>query len=205
MSPEKHTRVMAVILCLVVGATCTAVARTASDPFEVSRSLASMIVRVNGGEFMPSVDVVRQVSSYDCGPAALANFTRAWDTGREIPALDSIAVLAGTTIHGTRLTGLAGAVQELLGVMPQLDRLDPARIGLDQLPLIAWFDQRHFVVIEDLGTDGRFSIVDPFLGRYVLSPDALARRWTGEALWLPSERPWTQGLAVSAGPSPSSS
>ena len=93
MSTDKHAKVRAVVLCLVVGATCTAVARMASDPLAVSRSLASLMVRFNGGEFLPAVDVVRQVSSYDCGPATVANFARAWDAGRAIPALDSIAVL----------------------------------------------------------------------------------------------------------------
>ncbi len=155
-----------------------------SDPLVLSRSVAFVKVKAEGGDFRPALDVIRQQSINDCGPAALANFLRAFGAN-PIPTADSIAVLAGTTPLGTKLRGLADAAHEVLGFMPTIERLRPTDIRAGDLPLIAWFDQEHFVVIESQEADGRFAIVDPLLGRYVLSRDALARHWTGEALWVP--------------------
>lgn len=175
---------LAGVIFVVVGVMCAGVAWISSDPLVLPRSAAFLLVKADGGDFRQSSDVVRQESSYDCGPAALVNFLRALGAD-PIPGSDSIEVLAGTTPVGTKLSGLAEAAYEVLGFAPTLERFDPAEIGAGVLPLIAWFDQTHFVVVESQERNGRFTIVDPLLGRYVLSQEALSRRWTGEALWVP--------------------
>ena len=149
--------------------------------------MAFLRAKAGGADFRPASDVYRQESFHDCGPAALANYLQVLGVGA-IPELDSIATLAGTTLMGTALRGLAVAAHEVLGFTPDAGRLDPEGIGASDLPLLAWFDRGHFVVVEGREPDGRFTIIDPLLGRYVLSRDVLARRWTGEALCAPPGR-----------------
>ncbi|MYA34654.1 MAG: hypothetical protein F4037_05555 [Gemmatimonadales bacterium] len=163
-----------------------------SDPLVLWRSMAFVKAKVGGADFRPSRDVIRQRSFHDCGPAALVNYLTVLGAA-SIPAPDSIAAVAGTTYSGTALRGLVVAAQEVLGFRPVVGRLDPSRIGVDHLPLLAWFDKRHFVVVADRDADGRFTVLDPLLGRYVLSPDKLTRRWTGEAMWVPPEHTRVRG------------
>ncbi|MBA3890390.1 MAG: hypothetical protein H0X64_07660 [Gemmatimonadaceae bacterium] len=53
-----------------------------------------------------------------------------------------------------------------------------------RLPIVAWIDRGHFVAVTRQRQDGDFVILDPLVGAYALSFDALVARWTGEALVL---------------------
>ena len=148
--------------------------------------MAFVEAKVTGADFKPSSDVIRQESFHDCGPAALVNYLTVLGA-TSIPPLDSIAAVAGTTPTGTPLRGLVAAAHDVLGFRPVVGHLDASRIEVDQFPLLAWFDERHFVVVAERDTDGRFTVLDPLVGRYTLAADQLTRRWTGEAMWLPPD------------------
>ena len=194
-TPRRRLRAVALLLTLPLAS--AGVAWTASDPLGLTRSAAYLRAAIDGADFVSASDVIRQVSFHDCGPAALANYLQALDVN-VFPAVDSIAALAGTTPGGTRLRGLADAAHHLLGFSPRTGKLDPQRVGPDKLPIIAWFDRGHFVVLEGQSADGRFTIIDPLIGRYVLSRHAVARRWTGEALWASPRHARDEGSSVGA-------
>ena len=60
-----------------------------------------------GASYLGREGVVLQAAFNDCGPAALANLVA--ELGMNAPTLDSLVVLAGTELQGTRASGLIRA------------------------------------------------------------------------------------------------
>ena len=181
---SRRHRALAVLLGVIAAAGMLGL--LAPDPLRPLRAARRTSLAVQGAVYEGRAGVVLQRTLFDCGPAALANLLEI--RGAPVPPLDSLARLAGTTATGTTLGGLARAATQL-GLPVRLVRRDPARFtGTDGLPMVAWVDRSHFVVVSDTSS-GMLTIVDPQIGRYRTSRGAFRRRWSGEALVSVSLRP----------------
>ena len=134
----------------------------------------------NGALYRGEAGVIRQRTKYDCGVVCLQMVLR----DRGITAqLGDLRASGKTNYDGTSLLGLKWAAEKY-GVKASawmLNRKDLLRI---QLPVIAFVDGNHFVVIDNVSNDGTLTILDPARGRLQYSGMSFARHWKGEALIL---------------------
>lgn len=155
------------------------IAAVVHDPVSVLRATNRLSWLISGARYLGTDSMVLQRTLYDCGPAALASLMLTLDVIS--PSLDSIRKLAETSIHGTTIGALARASVSL-GFPLRPHVLAPDHVERSTLPLIAWIDRGHFVVVQAAHTAGTITVLDPQAGRYRLSSAKLAMRWTGEAL-----------------------
>ncbi len=134
-----------------------------------------------GASYLGSDGVVLQAAVNDCGPAALSNLMG--ELGMISPTLDSLVVLAGTELRGTRASGLIRA-GDALGLSLTLDWIAPDRVAEVPRPFIAWVNRNHFVTVTDRTPTGTMTVVDPGVGRYSISESDFRAIWSGEALLL---------------------
>lgn len=179
-SRGRRRRATAVSVLLAAPLTVAAAGFLAADPARLSRAAARAQVLVMGGSYEGRNGVVLQSGLNDCGPAALANVFQA--LGLEAPASDSLAALAGTGPKGTRASGLIRAAA-VFGLELALVRVAWEERQRVPTPFIAWVHESHFVAVTERAA-GRFTVLDPQVGRYSIGEEAFRSIWSGEALVL---------------------
>lgn len=120
---------------------------------------------------------VLQIDAAECGAASLAMILGFH--GRHVP-MDELRGLCGVSRDGTRASNILRAGQAL-GLIGQGLQAEPDHLSALPLPLIAFFNFNHFVVID--AVDDRFVHVnDPASGRRRESRAAFAEQFTGVVL-----------------------
>lgn len=129
---------------------------------------------------MTRVRLVRQAESGECGLAALAMVASAHghrftlrDLRRQLPS-------------ASRGTSFARLIQDAgsLGLAARAVEVGPADLTALRLPAILHWEHRHFVVLQSVGRRGDAVVLDPAVGRRVLTPEEITRGFTGYALEL---------------------
>jgi len=125
------------------------------------------------------IPVIRQAESHECILACLAMIC-AWH-GRTTPLADLRRRFPDLSRGGTLrdMIEIARALQ----LSGRAVRLDVEAIGNLRLPSILHWNFNHFVVLERVDRRG-YHIVDPAVGRLVVSPENFSRQFTGIALEL---------------------
>lgn len=117
---------------------------------------------------------IRQLEAKDCGPTCLRIIAKHY--GKDIP-LEYIIRVSETTREGTNLMFLSKAAEsigfETLMASVSFEQL----IDID-LPCIAFWDARHFVVIYKIDSK-QVWISDPALGLVRYSHDEFKQKWIG--------------------------
>jgi ABC-type bacteriocin/lantibiotic exporter with double-glycine peptidase domain len=125
------------------------------------------------------VPFVQQLEAADCGAASLAMVLRYW--GHEA-SLDHVREVVGVGSGGTdALSILRGA--EWFGFRGRGLKLDVPDLAYLPAGSILHWEFDHFVVFESVGRRG-VTIVDPALGRRVISMEKFGGAFTGIALVL---------------------
>jgi Peptidase C39 family len=134
----------------------------------------------NGALYQGEDGVIRQQTKYDCGVVCLQMVLR----DRGITAqLGDLRSSAQTNQHGTSILGLKWAAEKY-GVKASAWRLKGKDLLRIQLPVIAFVDGNHFVVIDKVNNDGTLIILDPARGRLQFTEPSFVRHWKGETLIL---------------------
>lgn len=178
-SVNRYTRAVPFIVLLGVQVVVLSLALLARDPLALTRTAGRATLILRGGEYLGRSDVVLQGKAHDCGPAVLANLAYLLDV--EAPPLGRLSRWAGTSVRGTNFAGLRRAADSM-GIRLEARRFVPAYAGSSDLPLIAWVDRQHFVVVTRRAPDGTLTVIDPQIGRYRMPEQRFARLWSGEAL-----------------------
>ena len=150
-----------------------------NQPAESSRLLDRFpaLKRLAHGRSSRRIPLVRQLSATDCGAAALA-MVIAYH-GKEVP-LTEIRQTLGVGRNGTTASALlrAGRLYGLRGrgVRAEVEDLSALPSGT-----ILYWEFRHYVVLEQVGTDS-VRIVDPAAGRRDVPMGTIRRAFTGVAL-----------------------
>ena len=181
---RRRSLACVVLLASVVGVVTLFVQVT--DPWIGLRLAARARVVALGAEWLGSEGVVLQQGLHDCGPAALANLIRLH--GRTPPSLAKLTRSLGTTPEGTRASDLMRVAREH-GLQLQTRQSTLAAVRRDEMPIIAWVESRHFVVVAPHGSDRRLQVIDPRMGAYAVERTQLAREWSGVVLSSASTRP----------------
>lgn len=120
--------------------------------------------------------VVRQFDATDCGVAALASIARFY--GRPV-STTYLRDTAGTGTEGTSLRGICTAGRAI-GLDMQPLKVSRDRVGTLALPAIIHWEQRHWVVLYEVGA-GSAILGDPAIGLRKVSRDELMSSWSGYA------------------------
>ncbi len=122
---------------------------------------------------------IQQQSSADCGAACLATIGRYW--GKRF-SINTLRNLAGVERAGASLKGLAKAAENL-GYNARPVRASLSRLELQSNPWIAHWQGNHYIVVHRVKKD-RVFVVDPGVGKRVLSRADFLDGWTGYGLLL---------------------
>jgi predicted double-glycine peptidase len=131
-----------------------------------------------GAEYLGEAGVVRQVSPSECGVACLQMiFDQKGITASEA----SIRTLSGVSERGASMLGLKRAA-EAYGLKASVWTLRKRDLLRAPLPLIAFVDKSHFVVISEITVDDRLIVLDPSAGRLSYSLESFKDCWEGEVI-----------------------
>jgi len=142
--------------------------------------------RSRGAEFVTDSGVVLQQTSSDCGAAALSMALQFFGV---VKSRSSLVTELHTGPAGTTLSDMRRA-SERAGVPAQSWRLRWSDVFTVPLPVVAWVNGDHFVVIRRRLDSSRLEIDDPAIGRLIWPISSFVQRWSGEALvfrptWVP--------------------
>ena len=124
-----------------------------------------------------------QLGADDCGPACLAMVLAAYGVH---DASSECRELCDAGRDGTRLRTLIAAADRF-GIAARAHRVRPESVDALALPAIAYWQNRHFVVVERWGPR-RVTIVDPATGRRTLTREEFTAGFAGTVLTLEPRR-----------------
>ncbi len=132
----------------------------------------------HGAEYLGEDEVIKQTTPSDCGVACLQMVLRR--RGIIAPASD-IRALSGTNKHGTSMYGLKKTAEQYgLGASALMLRAD--EILKAPMPLIAFTDKSHFVVVSYITGDNQLIVLDPAAGKLKHDLRSFKKRWRGEVI-----------------------
>lgn len=143
--------------------------------------------RLMGASYVGGSSVVHQKKMYDCGAACLKMILSARGID---PSLDELTAAANTTKRGASMLALRAAA-ERYGVRSKAWSLTAGDLLRAPLPVIAFVNGDHYVVVRAVVHGDTLEVDDPAMGKILWPVKAFQRRWRGETLvfntlWSPS-------------------
>ncbi len=172
---QKRLLSSIVIICAFVATLSPLLVLELSKRPQIYRSL---IARWQGAEYLGEVGVIRQSTPYDCGVACLQMVFI--QQGRSATAA-TIRSFSGTGARGTSLLGLKIAAKKH-GLPASVWKLREIDLLNAPLPLIAFVDNSHFVVVSSITPDKHLIVMDPSAGKLKYSLNSFMDRWRGEVV-----------------------
>ncbi|MEX0315617.1 MAG: peptidase domain-containing ABC transporter [Allomuricauda sp.] len=126
----------------------------------------------------PKFPFYKQLDQMDCGPTCLKMISKFY--GKTFP-IDFLRKKANVTREGSSFNGIAEAA-ETIGFHSMAVSLDFNSLKKEvQLPCIAYWRQRHFVVVYKIEKNTVY-LADPAHGRLQLSKQEFINGWIGRAM-----------------------
>jgi len=143
------------------------------------------------------VPTVLQLEAVECGAASLAMVLAHF--GKIVP-LEELRVACGVSRDGSNAANLVKAARTY-GLVPHAYRRQAAELADLDLPLVVFWEFRHFLVVESLDED-RARLNDPATGPRTVTAEEFARSYSGIAISFergPDFRPGGRRPSVLAG------
>ncbi|WP_084662804.1 peptidase domain-containing ABC transporter [Paenibacillus fonticola] len=134
--------------------------------------------------FKKKVPYVEQMDKMDCGICCLAMISAYH--GKHVSLLE-LREFTGHGRDGISLLNLK-KLAELLGFDTICQKLNLQQLNNDQLPLIIFWDEKHFVVLEKIYKN-KYFVVDPEHGRRIFNEDEFSLKFSKYVLkCIPTKR-----------------
>ncbi|WP_338707608.1 peptidase domain-containing ABC transporter [Paenibacillus amylolyticus] len=124
------------------------------------------------------IPVKLQMNQYDCGPSCLHMLLAYHGYEADFTDLRERFAMLGNGRDGSSMLKMKEVAQtyHLKGIAK---KAPVESLNNDFLPVICFWEDNHFVVLERIKTSGHFIIVDPALGRLVISTQEFAEKYSG--------------------------
>ncbi|MEK4524196.1 MULTISPECIES: peptidase domain-containing ABC transporter [Paenibacillus] len=124
------------------------------------------------------IPVKLQMNQYDCGPSCLHMLLAYHGYEADFTDLRERFAMLGNGRDGSSMLKMKEVAQtyHLKGIAK---KAPVESLNNDFLPVICFWEDNHFVVLERIKTSGHFIIVDPALGRLVISAQEFAEKYSG--------------------------
>ncbi|OME95575.1 peptidase domain-containing ABC transporter [Paenibacillus sp. FSL H7-0942] len=124
------------------------------------------------------IPVKLQMNQYDCGPSCLHMLLAYHGYEADFTDLRERFAMMGNGRDGSSMLKMKEVAQtyHLKGIAK---KAPVESLNNDFLPVICFWEDNHFVVLERIKTSGHFIIVDPALGRLVISTQEFAEKYSG--------------------------
>jgi len=139
-----------------------------------------IITWFTGYTFMDNEGVVFQKGKSDCGPAALLYVFKHYGIKSTIEQIEAVA---GTNEIGTSMLGLK-KMAELKGLNAVGWKYTWGDFKSKQLPVIAFVNGNHYVVVDSIIENRELIIIDPTRGRLKMNKQKFKKIWQGETLQI---------------------
>jgi ATP-binding cassette, subfamily B, bacterial len=122
---------------------------------------------------MKRIKIYKQYDEMDCGPACLKMAAHFYGKNYSMAYLRNLAM---TNRGGTNMFNLSKAATQI-GFATQGLKIDIESLATDiQLPCIAFWEKKHFVIIEKI-TSTHIFIADPAMGKVKLTINEFTNKW----------------------------
>ncbi|WP_419890836.1 peptidase domain-containing ABC transporter [Paenibacillus xylanexedens] len=130
------------------------------------------------GKRQRKVPVKLQMNQYDCGPSCLHMLLAYHGYEADFTDLKERFAMLGNGRDGSSMLKMKEVAQtyHLKGIAK---KAPVETLNNDFLPVICFWEDSHFVVLERIKTGGQFIIVDPALGRLVISTHEFTEKYSG--------------------------
>ncbi|APO43552.1 hypothetical protein BS614_05685 [Paenibacillus xylanexedens] len=130
------------------------------------------------GKRQRKVPVKLQMNQYDCGPSCLHMLLAYHGYEADFTDLKERFAMLGNGRDGSSMLKMKEVAQtyHLKGIAK---KAPVETLNNDFLPVICFWEDSHFVVLERIKTGGQFIIVDPALGRLVISTQEFTEKYSG--------------------------
>ncbi|WP_340019011.1 peptidase domain-containing ABC transporter [Paenibacillus sp. FSL H3-0457] len=124
------------------------------------------------------IPVKLQMNQYDCGPSCLHMLLAYHGYEADFTDLRERFAMLGNGRDGSSMLKMKEVAKtyHLKGIAK---KAPVESLNNDFLPVICFWEDNHFVVLERIKTSGHFIIVDPALGRLVISTQEFAEKYSG--------------------------
>ncbi|MGV2885800.1 peptidase domain-containing ABC transporter [Paenibacillus taichungensis] len=124
------------------------------------------------------VPVKLQMNQYDCGPSCLHMLLAYHGYEADFTDLKERFAMLGNGRDGSSMLKMKEVAQtyHLKGIAK---KAPVESLNNNFLPVICFWEERHFVVLERVKANGHFIIVDPALGRLIISKQEFAEKYSG--------------------------
>ncbi|MEE9166384.1 MAG: cysteine peptidase family C39 domain-containing protein [Candidatus Neomarinimicrobiota bacterium] len=130
--------------------------------------------------YLGNDDVILQQEDSDCGPAALMNVFVHYGIGASI---EKVKTFVGTMENGTSMLKLK-QMAELKGLSAEGWIYMWEDFRKIDLPAIVLLRSNHYVVVESIPNERELILIDPAIGRMMISQREFLRIWSGETLQM---------------------
>jgi predicted double-glycine peptidase len=166
------------IILLVIMLMVTFGPSVAAELFRRAYFTRRLLAQWHRAEYLGEDGVIRQSTPYDCGIACLQMILG--ERGITVPA-EVIRSKAGSEDKGISMFDLKQVAGQY-GLEASTWKLAKEDIFLAPLPLIAFIDGSHFVIVSQVTTDSHLIVLDPSAGKLRYSLQSFKNRWQGEVI-----------------------
>jgi predicted double-glycine peptidase len=175
--PARRRRFISSIVMLVIMLMVTLGPSIAAELFRKRFLTRRLLAQWHLAEYLGEDGVIRQSTPYDCGIACLQMVLGE----RGITVSGDLIRLRGVETKGISMLKLKQIARQY-GLEATTWKLKEEDIFLAPLPLIAFIDRSHFVVVSQVTSDSHLIVLDPSAGRLRYSLQSFNNRWHGEVI-----------------------
>lgn len=124
------------------------------------------------------VPVRLQMNQYDCGPICLQMILAYYGYEANFLKLKERFASLGNGRDGSSMLKIK-EVAQLYHLQGVAKKVSHTQLDNKFLPVILFWEDKHFVILENIKKKNQYTIVDPAMGRQVLTEQEFARKFSG--------------------------
>nr|WP_154891456.1 peptidase domain-containing ABC transporter [Paenibacillus xylanexedens] len=130
------------------------------------------------GKAQRKIPVKLQMNQYDCGPSCLHMLLAYYGYEADFTDLKERFAMLGSGRDGSSMLKMK-EVAETYHLKGVAKKAPAPSLSNDFLPVICFWEQRHFIVLEEIKAGKLYTIVDPAMGRMTITKQEFEEKYSG--------------------------